>query len=59
MMLSRMPAAIALALIVTSVLGSSFQLKSRINTEESYRSPNVPSNKIYSIQVKRVDSTKA
>jgi hypothetical protein len=36
-----------------------FELRSRIKTEEVYRTSNIPSNRIYSIDVKRVDSNKA
>ncbi len=38
---------------------STYELKSRINTEQFYKSPNIPANRIYSIDVKRVDSTNA
>ncbi len=37
----------------------SVDLKTRIKTEENYRTPNIPANRIYSIEVNRVDSDKA
>jgi hypothetical protein len=53
-MIVRKAAFIALALVIASALVSSPQLRSTIKTEQSYRSPNIPPNNIYSIQVKRV-----
>ena len=56
---------LALCWILTAFVGllmaeaSRMELKSRIKTEQVYRTPNIPSNWIYAIDVKRVESNSA
>ena len=45
---------IAIFLLNIYAYGQPYELRSRIKTEQKYFTPNIPSNNIYSIDVKRV-----